>query len=202
MSLLPATSHANPTTPFWATAGGGGGGGVTSINAGAGIFVDNTTGDVIVTNTIPAVDVSLGDLTTGSNSIGIDDDATWNVGTFKEENFYANRDHYYTAGVTFNIYDINSASGSYDGNIWVTLEYNNGISAVQGRQTINISHQFDNYYSASVVIGFFHIAGGVLNLDITNKEGHKINSFNYAITNFYCVDHGIMGSTNPLFTLP
>lgn len=27
MSLLPATSHANPTTPFWASAGSGGGGG-------------------------------------------------------------------------------------------------------------------------------------------------------------------------------
>lgn len=26
MSLLPATSHANPTTPFWASASGGGGG--------------------------------------------------------------------------------------------------------------------------------------------------------------------------------
>ena len=26
MSLLPATSHANPTTPFWAVAGSGGGG--------------------------------------------------------------------------------------------------------------------------------------------------------------------------------
>ena len=32
MSLLPSTSHANPTTPFWATAGsGGGGGGVVPI---------------------------------------------------------------------------------------------------------------------------------------------------------------------------
>lgn len=27
MSLLPATSHANPTTPYWAVAGSGGGGG-------------------------------------------------------------------------------------------------------------------------------------------------------------------------------
>lgn len=26
MSLLPCTSHANPTTPFWSTGGGGGGG--------------------------------------------------------------------------------------------------------------------------------------------------------------------------------
>jgi hypothetical protein len=31
MSLLPATSHANPTTPFWATAGSGGGGGNAPI---------------------------------------------------------------------------------------------------------------------------------------------------------------------------
>lgn len=30
MSLLPATSHANPTTPFWSTSGGGGGGGATA----------------------------------------------------------------------------------------------------------------------------------------------------------------------------
>ena len=31
MSLLPATSHANPTTPFWATAGSGGGGGTDPV---------------------------------------------------------------------------------------------------------------------------------------------------------------------------
>ncbi len=31
MSLLPATSHANPTTPFWASASGGGGGGAQSV---------------------------------------------------------------------------------------------------------------------------------------------------------------------------
>ena len=31
MSLLPATSHANPTTPFWASASGGGGGGAGPV---------------------------------------------------------------------------------------------------------------------------------------------------------------------------
>jgi hypothetical protein len=32
MSLLPSTSHANPTTPFWASSTGGGGGGVVPIS--------------------------------------------------------------------------------------------------------------------------------------------------------------------------
>lgn len=38
MSLLPCTSHANPTTPFWSTGGGGGGGGSLDANQ----FVVNT----------------------------------------------------------------------------------------------------------------------------------------------------------------
>ena len=38
MSLLPATSHANPTTPFWASASGGGGGG------GPVVVVEDLTG--------------------------------------------------------------------------------------------------------------------------------------------------------------
>jgi hypothetical protein len=40
MSLLPATSHANPSTPFWSTSGGGGGGG--------GQVVAYTSADVVV----------------------------------------------------------------------------------------------------------------------------------------------------------
>jgi hypothetical protein len=33
MSLLPATSHANPTTPFWASASGGGGNAPSLVSA-------------------------------------------------------------------------------------------------------------------------------------------------------------------------
>jgi hypothetical protein len=36
MSLLPATSHANPSTPFWSTSGGGGGGGATATGTNNG----------------------------------------------------------------------------------------------------------------------------------------------------------------------
>lgn len=42
MSLLPATSHANPTDPFWATSGAASG--ITTIAAGAGITVTGGTG--------------------------------------------------------------------------------------------------------------------------------------------------------------
>lgn len=49
MSLLPATSHANPSTAFWATNTGGSG--ITSITAGANITVANGSGPVVtVTN--------------------------------------------------------------------------------------------------------------------------------------------------------
>jgi len=52
MSLLPATSHRNNTTPFWATAGQGAVGDVTEITAGSGISVANGTGPVAtITNT-------------------------------------------------------------------------------------------------------------------------------------------------------
>lgn len=44
MSLLPATSHANPTTPFWAVAGSGGGG-------GGAILIEGNTGLVSYTIT-------------------------------------------------------------------------------------------------------------------------------------------------------
>jgi hypothetical protein len=40
MSLLPATSHANPTTPFWATAGSGGSSSLTAY------LCDGSTGSV------------------------------------------------------------------------------------------------------------------------------------------------------------
>lgn len=50
MSLLPATSHVNPTTPFWATSAGSSG--ITSIVAGSGINVVNPTGAATtITNT-------------------------------------------------------------------------------------------------------------------------------------------------------
>lgn len=40
MSLLPATSHANPSTPFWAAAGsGGGGGGSAAGTSNEGVVV-------------------------------------------------------------------------------------------------------------------------------------------------------------------
>lgn len=52
MSLLPATSHANPSTPFWADRGQGAVGDVTDIAAGTGISVANGSGPVAtITNT-------------------------------------------------------------------------------------------------------------------------------------------------------
>jgi hypothetical protein len=49
MSLLPATSHANPSTPFWAKAGTGGGS-VTSVSAGFGTLVTGTATDPVINN--------------------------------------------------------------------------------------------------------------------------------------------------------
>lgn len=52
MSLLPATSHRDPTTPFWADRDQGTVGDVTTILAGTGISVANGTGPIAtVTNT-------------------------------------------------------------------------------------------------------------------------------------------------------
>jgi hypothetical protein len=45
MSLLPATSHANPTTPFWAKAGGGGGSTVVFGNATPVAWFKNFSND-------------------------------------------------------------------------------------------------------------------------------------------------------------
>ena len=56
MSLLPATSHANPTTPFWASAsGGGGGGGAILVEANNGQWNALTTDPEIMTIYSPLV---------------------------------------------------------------------------------------------------------------------------------------------------
>ena len=60
MSLLPATSHANPTTPFWSTSGGGGGGGGAQV-------VASTSADVVV-DVIDAFTEYLGLTYTGSGN--------------------------------------------------------------------------------------------------------------------------------------
>lgn len=57
MSLLPATSHANPTTPFWAVAGSGGGGGGGPVDLLADINVTSlgsiAYNDTVLITTIP-----------------------------------------------------------------------------------------------------------------------------------------------------
>jgi hypothetical protein len=103
--------------------------------------------------------------------------------------------NYYTAGVTINLTNLVSVAPNYDGNIFFTLDYDDGVTiSLQGRQTLNINHIFTDYYSASLVIGFQHQAGGVLSLSLSNASGSKITSVSCPITNFYCVDHGPVGS--------
>lgn len=62
MSLLPATSHANPTTPFWASASGGGGGPVISLPLQNGSTPPLPPGDsaTITTINFPA-EIQFGD---------------------------------------------------------------------------------------------------------------------------------------------
>jgi hypothetical protein len=196
MSLLPATSHANPGTPFWATAGSGGA--VTSILAGTGISVDTPTGNVTITNTGIQYQ-SLGDASSGTEStINIGDTLT--IGTIKETIHYRDIDHFYTAGITLNISSYTTSSTPYSGNLWVTLDYSDGVTtSLQGRQTILISDAINKYTSASVVIGFKHVTGGLLTLTLTNQSSTNIASFSYDITNFYCVDNGVNGGFSTLF---
>jgi hypothetical protein len=201
MSLLINEAYANKGTPLWASAGSGGGGGVSSIIAGTGISVDTNTGDVTVSSTIVPPSTSVGAVESVSNTIGIENGDTWAIGNFKESTYYPNVGNYYIAGVTINLSNIASSTGNFDGNIWVTLDYSDGVSvSLQGRETIYLDHTADNYYSASVVIGFQHQSGGVLGLSITNQTGVKLNTIDGAITNFYCVDEGNVGSFGlPLF---
>lgn len=225
MSLLPCTSHANPTTPFWSVSGGGGGGGVTgvfsgsgisvdtntgnvtvsnagvtSIIAGSGISVDTNTGDVTVTNTA-VTDTVIGENTSDANTSGVDNGDAVDLGIIKQPTFYPIEDNFYIAGITVNISDIVSAAPNYDGNIAIYLEYSDGAGAFNsGRQTLAIHHTSTNYYSASVVLGFKYVTTGQLKVSFVNQSGDKINSFNYDITNFYCTNMGAIGSTNnPIF---
>lgn len=174
MSLLPCTSHANPTTPFWASASGGGGGGSTYC--------------------------SLGNVTTDSNTSGIPNNDTWNIGVVSSANHYPIEGNFYTVGVTLNIADITTAGGTYDGNVWVTLNYTDGVTVSrQGRQTLRIADFLNNFYSASLVIGFQHITGGALYLTFSNLVGDTITQVNCVITDFYCINQGTSGATTPIF---
>jgi hypothetical protein len=79
MSLLPATSHANPTTPFWAVAGSGGGGGAgpvilkQSINRSDGFTTVNPyQSEVLFTFPLPD-EIAVGDNYIFSATIYIND---------------------------------------------------------------------------------------------------------------------------------
>ena len=167
MSLLPTTSHRDPTTPFWAYSGGGGGGAVSSVNAGTGISVDTTTGNVTVTNdgvtSITAgpgisVDTTTGNVTvsnteivnaniglyptTGSVPLGIDKGDTVLLGTIDTTKFIVNKDHFYTAGITLLVTNVVFSNSSYDGNMHLLLSYDDGTGNIAGigAQSVYISH--------------------------------------------------------------
>lgn len=69
MSLLPATSHANPTTAFWASSVGASG--ITTIAAGSGITVAGGSGPTatITNNGVRTITAGTGITASGTNTV-------------------------------------------------------------------------------------------------------------------------------------
>lgn len=200
MSLLPTTSHRDPTTPFWANAGAGGGA-VSSIIAGPGILVDTPTGNVTVSNT-EIVNANIGLYpTTGSVPLGVDQGNTVLLGTIDTTKFIVNKNHFYTAGISLIVTNVVFNNASYDGNMHLSLSYDDGTGNVAGigAQSVYISHTSNDdtvsQYCFSLTLGFKEQTGYSLQVRLSNETTEKINSFNYGISNFYTLDTGTVGNT-------
>jgi hypothetical protein len=195
MSLLPCTSHRDPTTPFWGT----GGGAVTSIIAGPGISVDTPTGNVTVSNT-EIVNAVIGEYpTNGSVPLGIDIGNSEILGTIDPANFYPDKDNFYTVGVSLVVTNVVFTNPAYRGNITLLLSYDDGsTTAGTGLQSVYIADDFNNSsssYCFSLTIGFREQTGYTLKLVLSNGTTDKIDSLDYGITNFYSLNTGTTGTT-------
>jgi hypothetical protein len=198
MSLLPSTSHANPTTPFWGT----GSGAVTSIIAGPGISVDTPTGNVTITNTGggASVETKIGVYpTSGSVPLGIDAPGSAVLGTIEPANFYPTKDNFYTVGVSLVVSSVVFLNPAYRGNLLLGLSYDDGTNtAGVSAQSVYIADDFNissSSYAFSLTIGFQEQTGYTLKLVLSNETTDKITSLDYLITNFYSVDQGPTGQT-------
>lgn len=208
MSLLPTTSHRDPTTPFWAYAGAGGGA-VSSIIAGPGISVDTPTGNVTITNTGgsgTSVDTAIGEFPTiGSVPSGIDQYATEILGTIDFGKFYPQIDNFYTAGISVIVSGVSFSSETYEGNLTLLLSYIDGSENIVaiGTQSVyiaDVSNVEVSQYCFSLTVGFKAQTDFTLKLALVNGTTGKINSLNYAISNFYTLNTGAVGDTgNTIF---
>lgn len=200
MSLLPSTSHANPTTPFWGT----GSGTVTSIIAGAGISVDTPTGNVTITNTGAggtSVQTAIGEYPSGANiPTGIDQGDNVLLGTIDPGKFYSIIDNFYTVGVSVVVTGVAFSNPTYEGNLTLLLGYLDGSGnavgiGLQSVYIADVSNIVGAQYSFSVTISFKAVTDGVLQLLLNNGTTEKITDITYGISNFYSLDTGPTGNT-------
>lgn len=204
MSLLPTTSHRDPTTPFWAYSGAGGGA-VTSIIAGPGISVDTPTGNVTITNTGAggtSVETAIGEYPSGANiPTGIDKNDIILLGTIDPGKFYPTIDNFYTVGVSVVVSTVAFTNPTYEGNLTLILGYLDGSGNTVGvsAQSVYIADVSNDpatsQYAFSLTISFKAVTDGVLQLLLNNSTTEKISNITYGIGNFYSLDTGPTGNT-------
>lgn len=198
MSLLPSTSHANPTTPFWEYAGGGGGVSLIS-SANDNLLVSSPSGSVTLTSVIPYTRIAepVYDQTGG----GILTGGVYILGSVDPSIFFPAENHFYTVGLTVDVKNIASTPSSFDGNLEVRMVYTDGVNTYYATQTVIVNHTHDNSYKYNVSIGFKYVTAGVLQIEIVNNTGEDIDGFDWSISSLYSIDLGTNGDIGlaPIF---
>lgn len=186
--------------------------GVVTVTAGQGISVTTTDTDVTVTNSgvisaVPGNNITLnfedGVLVIGTtdeiniaspfsatNETGIEIFSVFPVGKIVKNKFYFKDYEFYTCGMSFTISNI-SCINPYTGTLMIALEY----GGFKSYSSIVVSDSFSQSYAVNLVLGFQSNDSDTLVVTITNQLTEKINSFDYGVSNFYCVIQGLGGAT-------
>tara|TARA_R110000822_G_scaffold302566_1_gene426811 strand:- start:445 stop:1113 length:669 start_codon:yes stop_codon:yes gene_type:complete len=215
MSLLGNQTMIKENDYLFAPAGGGGGGGgaVNKVSAGNGIVCNPITGNVIVSNSgvisitdgpgissafvdgevtisnTGLIDTRLTVPLNSDNPEGLAQYETIIVGTIDKTKLYNIENNFYTCNLSFTISNI-VASDSFSGTLLLFLTYG-GISSYA---SIVISDTYSQSYAINIGLGFQSDNVNNLILSLTNQMSTKINSYDYGISNFYCVNQGTQGA--------